>query len=250
MTASGFAIEVAAVTHVGCVRSSNDDTVAVDAWRGNGTMPNVLRTRLDTDRPHVVLVCDGMGGQPGGDVASHAAAGLLSELLAACADCDAIASRIAVASENLHDLARQDAALQWMGTTVAGLVIAAEGCFWFNVGDSSVFRFGTYLVKLSHDDTIGGRRTGAILQALGGTATMVAIKPHVGEQSLEEGTRFLLCSDGLTDAVGMDEMEAEMHGDARDIVERLLTAALAAGAHDNVSIIVVHIVAQEVRILN
>ena len=244
MTNTRLSLEIAAVTHRGCVRARNDDTVAVNTWRCSDTMPTPLSTRLPMDRPHVMLVCDGMGGQPGGSVASLAAVESLAESIPLCKEEVEVANRIEETSVMLNSVATKDAALQWMGTTVAGLLITPSKCIWFNVGDSSVYRFRNYLIKLSHDDSPSGQRTGAVLQALGGTSQVLAIDPHVGPDRIASGISYLICSDGLTDAVSIDEIEAEMHGKAHDIVDRLLNLSLTADAHDNVSIIVVHVISE------
>ena len=241
MTDSRLVLEIAAVTHQGCVRTRNDDTIAVNTWRSSDPMVAPLSTRQLLDRPHVMVVCDGMGGQPGGRIASLTAIEALIGSLPLCLEDREIADRITQASVLLNELARQDASLQWMGTTVAGILVTPDTCFWFNVGDSSVFRLKGYLVKLSHDDTHGGKRTGVILQALGGTPLVADITPHVGRVSIADGVSFLICSDGLTDAVSIDQIEDEMHGTAHDIVDRLLNLALIAGARDNVSIIMIHV---------
>lgn len=250
MTSGGLFLEIAAVTHQGCVRSRNDDAVAVNTWRSSEPMAAPLSTRQPLDRPHLMIVCDGMGGQPGGQIASHAAVEALSRSLPLCQEECAIAHRIIEASELLHQMAKNDASLQWMGTTIAGLLITPDRCFWFNVGDSSVYRLRNYLIKLSHDDTSGGQRTGAILQALGGTREIMEIAPHVGQVGVSSEVSYLICSDGLTDAISIDQIEDEMHGAAHDIVDRLLSLALTAGAHDNISIIVIHVTSGEGDIPN
>jgi len=55
------------------------------------------------------------------------------------------------------------------------------------------------------------------------------------------GDEFLLCTDGLTDAVSLDHIEAALSQRPVDTVIRLRDLALSAGAPDNVSIAVVKI---------
>jgi serine/threonine protein phosphatase PrpC len=54
------------------------------------------------------------------------------------------------------------------------------------------------------------------------------------------GDRFLLCSDGLTRKIPDDQIEAWMqHAEIDVAAEGLIDATLAAGAPDNVTVLVV-----------
>jgi serine/threonine protein phosphatase PrpC len=136
-----------------------------------------------------------------------------------------------------------------MGTTVAGLLFRQSGHLHFNVGDSRVYRFKAgFLRQLSIDDVRSpaadpaeGRRGSTVLtQCLGGAVAMSEIAPHVGTEPVVAGWRYLLCSDGLTDMVPLERIEAILneHADDPDAVAALLAAALAGGGEDNISIIV------------
>ena len=128
-----------------------------------------------------------------------------------------------------------------MGTTVAGLVVTSDRTIWFNVGDSRVYSVRQeFLRQLSVDDVPAWQGAGGhvITQALGGAYEYTEIDPHVGARTNGPGRRYLLCSDGLTDVVPLEAMERAMADDDVSFVGALLDGALAAGAPDNVSIVV------------
>jgi serine/threonine protein phosphatase PrpC len=150
-------------------------------------------------------------------------------------------------------MTKQLALTQGMGTTVAGLVGGATELIFFNVGDSRVYREQNgYLRQLSIDDTSGpdgagvgqttGKRTSHVLmQALGGSLRPLQIGPHLRREILAPNSRYLICSDGLTDMVEQDTMEACLNDDDELTVMNLLERALASGGEDNISLLIVRI---------
>ena len=233
-------LEVMAVTHRGNVRRHNEDTIVVDGWTCGDSMDEPRRSDHDVAQGTLVLVADGMGGHVGGREASRRAAQGMVRRIAGGAGPSEVAAALRAVNRELFVAAAEDPALRGMGTTVAGIVATPERTVWFNVGDSRVYsvRQG-FLRQLSVDDVPAGAgpRSGRITQALGGADTFVEIEPHVGSEPLRAGRRYLLCSDGLTDAVPLEAVERALSDDDGDLVGRLLASALAAGAPDNVSIV-------------
>ncbi len=232
-------MEVTAVTHRGNVRSHNEDTIVVDGWTCGDTMDAPRQSAHGFEPSTLVAVADGMGGHVGGREASRRAAEGLVRLIAGDAGPAEVAAAVRTVNRELFDAAAENPALRGMGTTVAGIVATAARTVWFNVGDSRVYsvRQG-FLRQLSVDDVpAGGPAGGRITQALGGAHTFLEIEPHVGSESTRAGRRYLLCSDGLTDALPLETVERALSDDDRALVGELLAAALAAGAPDNVSIV-------------
>jgi serine/threonine protein phosphatase PrpC len=137
--------------------------------------------------------------------------------------------------------------LATMGTTVAGVVVQPGSLLTFNVGDSRVFAASCDgLRQVSVDDSPplepGERTTSLVTQCLGGTPGYRPISPHVTAASLSPGDRYLICTDGLTDPVTPDEIDAVMreHDDGRAAFE-LWKAAIAAGGPDNITLAVVRV---------
>ena len=117
---------------------------------------------------------------------------------------------------------------------------------WFNVGDSRLYRDrGGAFDQLSIDDVPPGPRSGLITQTLGGAPFFVPIAPHSGGQELTLPSRFLLCSDGLTDMLEELQIETAMANPDEDAVHAMFAAAMQAGGADNISIMVVSVRAND-----
>ena len=239
-------LEVTAVTHQGKVRMHNEDTIVAGSWIGSGSMGEPRQSSYDITGATLVLVADGMGGHVGGQEASRRAAQAMVRLIPgdAVAGPAEVADALRAINSELFAAAAAEPALKGMGTTVAGLVVMADRTVWFNVGDSRVYSVRPeFLRQLSVDDVPAWQGAGGsqITQALGGAAAFLEIDPHVGSVSNRPGRRYLLCSDGLTDAVPLDTIERALSDDDRSIAAELMDRTLAAGAPDNVSIVLASI---------
>jgi serine/threonine protein phosphatase PrpC len=246
MTTVG-SIRAAAVTHPGRVREANEDCVQVGDWRSSAAADRIVvrNTPLGAG-PFVCLVADGLGGHAAGEVASRRAVESIFEARAALAGPQEIATILHAVDADLRRHMRADPALAGMGTTIAGLVADANGARWFNVGDSRVYRVRDdgSLEQASVDDRFApdladalGVVANALTACLGGYPEPVDFRPHVGAVPPTKPSRWLLCSDGLTDEIDDDTIRACIEKDDEASVERLLDAALAAGGSDNVSIV-------------
>ena len=235
-------LRVAALTHQGARRSGNEDTICVGAWVRGEPMPSARDTRHELSTPIVCLVCDGMGGHDAGEVASALAARTLSISLNGPATEGSIAKAIREVNADVFRAADGAGGRAGMGTTVAGLWFSDQGLIWFNVGDSRVYRFRDgFARQLTVDDVRtqpDGSRVGHVItQALGGAERFIEIDPHVGDEPLVMGWRYLICSDGLTDMVPIEVIEAKLALDLEAALEGLFSAAMAAGGEDNISIV-------------
>lgn len=237
-----MAFECVSLSHVGLRREVNEDSVMV--------------------RPEWGLwaVADGMGGHEAGEVAS----GMVAEALLALAPTngldelvDSAIAALEGANRQLISLAASRGADRSIGSTVVGLAIA-DGqyrCFW--AGDSRAYRIrGTEIEQLSRDHSlvqslvdagmlepeqaIDHPNASVITRAVG-VAEELKVDSVVGDA--RTGDQFLLASDGLTRVMSDDELIAELTANGpQQAADRLLTAVLARGAPDNVSMIIVKIV--------
>jgi serine/threonine protein phosphatase PrpC len=145
-----------------------------------------------------------------------------------------IATVILSADTALYLAMEQDRRLEGMGTTIAGIVVRGEEILAFNVGDSRIYHLSSdALTQLSVDDVVGRNR---LTQCLGGSQAQVELSPHVVRFPFRAADTLLLCSDGLTDMLSNQVISALLH--SSDPAAALVTAALDAGGHDNVSVIV------------
>lgn len=244
-------LRATAFTHQGAVRPGNEDTIAIGDWIRRLPMaaPAVLEHEVST--PLICLVADGMGGHAAGEVASRTVAEHLSRRAAEATDDAATVRLLHETNAELYALMQESPVWTGMGTTVAGLVVAPSGVLVFNVGDSRAYRIDQGgLVQLSTDDTPGPKladgRTAAmssnlITQSLGGAYQLAGIDPHVLSEPLEDGARYLICSDGLSDLLDRKTMEQLLEGDDVASAQALFEAAMAQGGNDNISLILLRL---------
>ncbi|MGI5440948.1 PP2C family serine/threonine-protein phosphatase [Streptomyces shenzhenensis] len=245
-------VAVSALSHPGLIRDRNEDSLVVGPWTLCATMtenPQTLVFPLGT--PLVVAVADGLGGQPGGEVASALVVRRLASTGPLLTDDDHVRELMHTCNREVYGAAGGDGGGRAaMGTTVAGVVFLPESVLAFNVGDSRVYaapRDG--LLQVSVDDNPplgpGQRTTPVVTQALGGAATYHAITPHVLTASLAPGDRYLICTDGLTDPLPNDILDGLLrdYDDGRAAFE-LWKAAIAAGGPDNITLALARIADQ------
>ena len=230
-------------SHVGKVREGNEDS----AYAGS----------------RLALVADGMGGHAAGEVASSAVVAALSQLDDDEAGLDlleVLASAVQVANDHLRAMVDANSALDGMGTTLTALLSSGTRLGLAHVGDSRAYllRDGEFS-QLTHDQTLvqrmvdEGRITpeqaethpqrSLLTQALDGRA---GVQPDLSVREARRGDRYLLCSDGLSGYVAHDSIaESLAIPDADEAAERLITLALAAGAPDNVTVVIADVVDDE-----
>jgi PPM family protein phosphatase len=244
-------LRAAAFTHQGAVRPSNEDTIAVGGWITSEPMTAPVMLEHEAAAGLICLVADGMGGHAAGEIASRAVAEHLSRRAAEATDEAALAALLRDADAELFALMREQPGWRGMGTTVAGIRVTPDRVLAFNVGDSRVYRIDQgALVQLSTDDTPGPKladgRTAALTsnlvsQALGGGYELAGIDPHVLSAPLEDGARYLICSDGLSDLLDRTTMEGLLGGDDAASAAALFEAAMARGGNDNISLLLLRL---------
>ncbi|HEX2904015.1 MAG TPA: protein phosphatase 2C domain-containing protein [Jatrophihabitans sp.] len=233
---SGLTTRVGSATDIGRLRTENQDCAYTGAslW----------------------LVADGMGGQPAGALASRLAvmefeASDRPEPVTAAE----IERAIGRANERLLAEGRRHPERAGLGTTAAGLArVGADRWAVFNVGDSRVYRWaGNRLEQLSVDhsavqelvdagllDPVAARshpRRNIVTRSLG---TDPAPRPDVWQRAAVAGETFLICSDGLTNELTDAQLARVLQAQPQpqEAADALVGQALAAGGHDNVTVIV------------
>lgn len=224
----------------GLVRSVNEDTYFL--------------------RQGLYAVCDGMGGARGGEVASQMACFGLHGLDPATAGQKELRQAVAEANQNIVQRSAGEDHLMGMGTTLTAVLIREGRLTLAHVGDSRAYllREGD-LNQLTEDHSWVGEmvRRGdltpaqaaihphrsVITRALG---TDGDVEPDVTEMDVAAGDRILLCSDGLTGMVAdTDILEIMAAGEnAQKTAEMLVKAALLGGGEDNVTVVVIDVVAE------
>ncbi len=209
-------------------------------------------------------VADGVGGHAGGDVASRAVVRLisarLSDHVAADLDDDTLRALGVEANAALAELAR-DPGLTGLATTLTALFCDRREVRVVHIGDSRAYlAHGGQGARITRDDSYVQMLIDAgvlddeqawhhpnrnlLTQVLDGSTTSTA-QVSVARHALELGDRWLVCSDGLTDTLEEADVLAMLVDPAAidAIADRLLSAALAADPHDNVTVAVCEVVA-------
>lgn len=232
----------AALTDTGLRRTANEDSYVANA--------------------PVFAVADGMGGHLAGDLASAAVVTRLAERDGVGPlEPSEVTDALRAAVEDMREgLGITD---NGTGTTVSGIAIAErdDSLAWlvFNIGDSRVYRLEQgILEQLTRDHSV----VQELMDAGHITSDEADVHPHsniitraVGFHedpvpdfrllSLRAGARFLICSDGLTKELTNYGIRHFLLANPKpaDAAEQLVEAALGNGGRDNITVIVVDVVA-------
>jgi len=233
-------LRAAALSDVGLVRENNEDT----AFAGR----------------HLLAVADGVGGAPAGELASDLVIKALATLEEKPDRGDpltALCEALDAANRQIRDAAAANREQAGMGTTMTALLLSDDQLALLHVGDSRAYllRDGV-LVRLTKDDTLvqalvdqgvltpeEARRhphRSLVTQAVQGRE----LAPTGSVMAARDGDRYLLCSDGLSDIVDDDAIAnaLETCAEPHECADQLVKLALQAGARDNVTAAVAHVV--------
>jgi protein phosphatase len=232
-------LRTAGRTDIGQLRENNEDVI------------------VTSDR--LVLVADGMGGHPGGEIAAEVVAGVVPAVFTG-QSVDELQAAVRAANWAIRERAVAQPGLEGMGTTVcaAGLLTTGRVAL-VNVGDSRayLFREGS-LTHLTQDHSLtaelierGELRKeeatqhpyyGILTRALGVGSDVEIDRTTL---AVEDGDRIVLCSDGLFNELSDEEIGSALAGDedVATIVDKLIDRAIAGGGRDNISVVVAEVAA-------
>ena len=229
-------------TDTGKVRDVNEDSMVT----------------FDSPNGRVVAVCDGMGGQNAGDVASQLAVTVIQDILTDntfASPEEAITRSIVAANQAILRRAAQDINLSGMGATCVMIIIKEGKVYFGSVGDSRIYYIaGGMIRQITKDQSYvqtlvdAGEITqeaaehhqdkNQITNALGLDGM---IPPVIGQMPItpEPGAVFLLCSDGLSGMINNNAILNTVANRQLSLSERaqqLVNLANAAGGLDNITV--------------
>jgi len=216
-------------------------------------------------RGSVYLVCDGMGGHNAGQIASELAAKQFLHAYYHLGGTAQEAARHAIlqAHHYIAEMASKIPSRYGMGTTLTALILKQDEGILAHVGDSRCYRLREGVFEqLSRDHTLVAHlveqgiltpeqaryhpQRNVIRQAVGVADPSEPLEPDIETFALQVGDLYLLCSDGLTDMVDDAEIEAILRDEPPTRAAwRLVDRALANGGRDNITVVLVRIVALE-----
>lgn len=208
------------------------------------------------------VVCDGMGGANGGNIASrlavdHFSASLKSGYRTGMSESSVknlLNTSISAANIRVFDKSRENSELSGMGTTIVAVVIINKIAYFAHAGDSRAYILYNNEVqqitrdhsivqsmiedgKLSPEEARFHPRKNVITRALG---VDESITPEFTVYELEDNTKVLLCTDGLSNFVGSEKIAEILIGnDAEGSAEMLINEANNNGGNDNITAVVI-----------
>ncbi|MFA5161686.1 MAG: Stp1/IreP family PP2C-type Ser/Thr phosphatase [Elusimicrobiales bacterium] len=244
--------EFAFLSDKGKVRSDNQDSVVVDELLG------------------LAAVADGMGGHNAGEIASDIAITAIKESLIALRSGDMrvknkdphlsesvndIHFAAIKANEAVHAASMEQTNRKGMGTTLSAILLGSRSAAIAHIGDSRIYLYReSNMVQLTSDHSLVMEQVrkgimtkeeaeissmqNILTRAMGITK---AVKLDVGEVTLADGDRLLLCSDGLFKAASETDMRGVLSSalPAAMMCRYLVDKALENGGPDNVSVVVI-----------
>jgi serine/threonine protein phosphatase PrpC len=255
------------LSHTGPTREGNEDA----CYPPSGT-PMQQNTGFDLS---LAIVCDGVGGHQGGEVASNLAINTIRQRLESVLNKpenrypDSIAIQIetstCVANDqiSLRNDSENRQERQRMGTTMVTTLIYGHEAYIAHIGDSRVYRITrTGCHQMTLDDDLATREVrlagmlyrealnvpsaGALFQALGMNSS-TTLHPNVRRLIVDEECIFLLCSDGVSDNDRVDQywqreilpvLEGQV--DLTTACQRVINMANTYNGHDNASVALIH----------
>lgn len=245
-------MKLAMKTEKGPVRSSNQDAVNCGTW---------------SEQEVWAVVCDGMGGANGGNVASSVCVERISAALEhfphGAQEVDVqkfLYTALFNANRAVYEMSCQDAELEGMGTTADLVLVKNSMAYIVHVGDSRVYKISpkgivqvtsdhTYVQSLLDAGTISPEEAEIHPQKHMITRA-IGVEPLVDidfyEEEMNKGTSLLLCSDGLSNLVSTELMQEYVTlYPPKEAVELLVQKAVELGGFDNVTVAIISNVVAE-----
>ena len=210
----------------------------------------------------IFAVADGVGGAEAGEVASSTAIEVLDEAFRHQVDGtdveDLMELAIQRANASIHQMAQEHAKFSMMATTIVALHLKNNVATFGHVGDSRLYRLTPdgQLHRETEDHSIveeevrAGRMTpeqaanhpskNVISRALGAEE---GVEVDMKTMEVEDGTEFLLCTDGITRHVSDNEIRHLMvvSNSPEDVCNELKQRCYDRGAEDNLTVVVVRV---------
>jgi protein phosphatase len=250
-----LAVEVAGKTDVGCVRTNNEDNFGFDSRHG------------------IFVVCDGMGGQAAGEVASKMGVDILLDYFRKQAPsagtpsvngqngssgAQSLANAIQLANKRIFQAGQEHNGRSGMGSTIVAALVRGNSLAIAHVGDSRIYlvRQGA-IQQLTQDHSLvmeQVRRGYITLEQAQQSEMQNIILRALGSEEVVEadsedllampGDILLMVSDGLTRYVQDEEILKIVQGPRglEQVCGDLVKVARDGGGDDNITCLLVRIV--------
>lgn len=240
-------MRIVAKTDKGNVRDSNQDAYAVGEF---------------SDEVVWSVVCDGMGGAAGGNIASALAVKVISDKINASyrnemrdsSIKNMLDSALTAANIEVFDFAEAQPDLRGMGTTVVCAIVRDNQAYIAHAGDSRAYVINNgdirqittdhsmvqnllSMGKITKEEAENHPNKNIITRAVG---VDKAIEIDFEQIDLDDDDTLLLCTDGLSNYVSNDEMiELMSDGKHYAFADRLVQKANSNGGGDNITVVII-----------
>jgi protein phosphatase len=246
MAIEKYIVNHAALTDIGLKRSRNEDSIGF----------------IEIEDGYVFVVCDGMGGHEGGEIASKTAVRAIIEYLNSNKIENVSVSlhqAIIFANKEIYSTALNRPDLKGMGTTVVVLLIYKDEIYTAHVGDSRIYALSDkQFFQISKDHSVvqemidsgiikpeeaeNHPRKNEITRALGVKQEVI---PAINNKVLKAkaGDRFVICSDGLHGMINTLTFSTTVQQFANpdECATKLIALAKEGGGDDNISVQIIDI---------
>lgn len=241
-------MRIVAKTDTGKVRSMNQDAYAA------GELPVGAAW---------AVVCDGMGGASGGDVASAMAVKTISEHITSgyregmgansvrnMLDC-----AISAANATIYDMSQSNESLRGMGTTVVAVIVSGSTAYISHAGDSRAYLLAAdgslrqltrdhsmvqemlEIGKLTPEEARTHPRKNVITRALGVDSEL---KAEFSEEQMAPDDVLLICTDGLSNYISDEDiLDVTRHHSYYEVADELIKRANSNGGGDNITVVAI-----------
>ncbi len=256
-------VESSVISHVGRIRKNNEDNFFFNGFFRQETLEDFfVKMQKLNEKRFVYAVCDGMGGEEYGEVASMCAVSVMEIFKKNEWSDNLIKEYIDKVRKEMINKGSGHMA-QRMGTTLALLYMQDDKAHIANMGDSRIYLYrNNKLLQLSKDhtqasllvdngllmpDKVCSHKSSHILTRYLGIENEITEKDVYQAEEIKLCKRdvFLLCSDGLTDMVTDEQIEKILNKpnirSTQKVAEELCKSALIAGGKDNITCLIVKI---------
>jgi protein phosphatase len=246
-----YVIQAAGMTDIGLVRKNNEDNFGYDLRHG------------------IFVVCDGMGGQQAGELASKIAVDTVLGFYRESGDATRagvpqfegvsqraadLAGAIQLANQAIHEGGARDITIAGMGSTIVAVAVEGNLFSIANVGDSRIYLIRkSEVAQLTQDHSLvmeqvrrglmtleeaeNSKMQNVIVRALGTDET---VEPDLADHEFSPEDVLLLCSDGLSRYVKEDKMAEVVNQESLEkACSDLIEAAKAGSSDDNITCLLI-----------
>ena len=231
------------LSKIGLKRLDNEDAVGV----------------FEIDGGILAILCDGLGGNKAGEVASQLTIDTVRNVFSDMDDADILGKiKFAIIESNkiIINNSKSDSDLKGMATTAEVLFLKDDNAYWGHIGDSRIYQLkNKNLKQLTKDHSLVQKlvdegyltmkeaeshpNKNIIMRALGDSET---IEVDLSKQKINPGDniKFFICTDGVTAVLNDDELQNILLENNLDVISSTLTSLIEErGAPDNFSYIII-----------